>query len=514
MSLVSNLFLLFVAASVLVYYIVPHKFQWLVLLCFSYIYYLAGGVRYVGFLLFSTLITWLIALAVEKTEAKGSHKGARNLLVLGLLLNFGMLGVVKYTNFAIENLNALFHMNLRGMEILLPLGISFYTFQSMGYVMDVYREKVEPQKNVFKLALFVSFFPQIIQGPIAIYDNLAGQLYEGHDFKFRNIQKGAMLILWGALKKLVIADRAVNIINFVMDKPMSYSGTYVLFAALVYALQLYADFSGGIDIVRGVAEMFGINMSINFNHPYFSRSLTEYWHRWHMTLGDWCRNYIFYPLSISKKFLNFGKWLKPRFGKHISKVFPGCVASLITFIVIGVWHGSNLKYLYFGLWNGIVIMISELFAPVNNKVADKFFDATKLKRNGIFATIVSVIWTFIMVLIGYYFDIAKNATTAFRMLGKSVTDFHIGQLRPGMIIKNIGECGLDKADLLIIFVAAVALFFISLYEEKKKVDLRDVILSKKLPARWAILYVGIFVLIIFGYYGPGVNPADFVYMQF
>ena len=362
--------------------------------------------------------------------------------------------------------------------------------------------------------MFVAFFPQIIQGPIAIYDNLAGQLYEGHDFKFRNIQKGAMLILWGALKKLVIADRAVNIINFVMDKPMSYSGTYVLFAALVYALQLYADFSGGIDIVRGVAEMFGINMSINFNHPYFSRSLTEYWHRWHMTLGDWCRNYIFYPLSISKKFLNFGKWLKPRFGKHISKVFPGCVASLITFIVIGVWHGSNLKYLYFGLWNGIVIMISELFAPVNNKVADKFFDATKLKRNGIFATIVSVIWTFIMVLIGYYFDIAKNATTAFRMLGKSVTDFHIGQLRPGMIIKNIGECGLDKADLLIIFLAAVALFFISLYEEKKKVDLRDVILSKKLPARWAILYVGIFVLIIFGYYGPGVNPADFVYMQF
>ena len=140
--------------------------------------------------------------------------------------------------------------------------------------------------------MFVSFFPQIIQGPIAIYDNLAGQLYEGHDFKFRNIQKGAMLILWGALKKLVIADRAVNIINFVMDKPMSYSGTYVLFAALVYALQLYADFSGGIDIVRGVAEMFGINMSINFNHPYFSRSLTEYWHRWHMTLGDWCLSLI------------------------------------------------------------------------------------------------------------------------------------------------------------------------------------------------------------------------------
>lgn len=157
MSLVSNLFLLFVAVSVLVYYIVPHKFQWLVLLCFSYIYYLAGGVRYVGFILFSTLVTWGIALAVEKAEAGGSHKSARNFLVLGLILNFGMLGVIKYTNFMIENLNALFHMNLRGMEILLPLGISFYTFQSSGYLLDVYWKRCDAERNPVKYALFLSF---------------------------------------------------------------------------------------------------------------------------------------------------------------------------------------------------------------------------------------------------------------------------------------------------------------------------------------------------------------------
>ena len=157
MSLVSNLFLLFVAVSVLVYYIVPHKFQWLVLLCFSYIYYLAGGIRYVGFILFSTLVTWGIALAVEKAEAGGSHKSARNFLVLGLILNFGMLGVIKYTNFMIENLNALFHMNLRGMEILLPLGISFYTFQSSGYLLDVYWKRCDAERNPVKYALFLSF---------------------------------------------------------------------------------------------------------------------------------------------------------------------------------------------------------------------------------------------------------------------------------------------------------------------------------------------------------------------
>lgn len=282
----------------------------------------------------------------------------------------------------------------------------------------------------------------------------------------------------------------------------------------MYALQLYADFSGGIDIVRGIAEMFGITMSTNFNHPYFSRSLTEYWHRWHMTLGDWCRNYIFYPLSISKRFLNFGKWLKPRFGAHISKVLPGCIASVITFIVIGVWHGANMKYLYFGLWNGIVIMLAELFAPVNKKVAGGFFKLTGLREKGIFVTIVSVLWTFMLILVGYYFDIAANASAAFHMLFKSVTDFHISELGINNIILNLGACGLDEYDILLLIICTLLWFFISFVEENKKLDMRDFILSRKLPLRWAIIYLGIFIVIIFGYYGPGVNPADFVYMQF
>ena len=201
MSLVSNLFLLFVAASVLVYYIVPQKCQWLVLLCFSYIYYLVGGVKYVGFLLFSTLVTWLVALGVEKMKTKGSQKSARNLLILGLVLNFGMLGVVKYTNFFVENLNALFHMNLRGMEILLPLGISFYTFQSSGYLLDVYWKRCDAEKNPVKYALFVSFFPQILQGPIGRYSRLAHQLYEPHKFEGKNITRGFERILWGFFKE-------------------------------------------------------------------------------------------------------------------------------------------------------------------------------------------------------------------------------------------------------------------------------------------------------------------------
>ena len=300
-----------------------------------------------------------------------------------------------------------------------------------------------------------------------------------------NIKKGLLLILWGMLKKMVIADRALALVNLVTKDSASYTGSYILFAVILYALQLYCDFSGGIDIIRGVANLFGINMAENFRRPYFSTSLTEYWHRWHITLGNWCRNYIFYPLSISKKFLNFGKWLKPKFGKHIAKVFPGCVASLLTFIVIGVWHGSNLKYLYFGLWNGIVIMLSELFAPINEKIADKFFGVTKLKRKGVFATVVSVIWTFILVLVGYYFDVAQGAMDAFDMLFRSVTDFHITNFEWDTFYLLLHSSGLETSDFFILLIGAVSLFFISFYKEKKKVeDLREVILSMKTAARF------------------------------
>ena len=190
MSLVSNLFILFVAASLLVFYLVPHRFQWIVLLAFSYIYYIAGGPRYVVFILFSTIVTWFLALLIEKTEGNGNHKGAKRLLILGLILNFGMLGVVKYTNFTIENINALFHLHLREIELLFPLGISFYTFQSSGYLLDVYWKRCKAEKQPFKYALFVSFFPQILQGPIGRYSRLANQLYAEHKFEGQNIVRG------------------------------------------------------------------------------------------------------------------------------------------------------------------------------------------------------------------------------------------------------------------------------------------------------------------------------------
>lgn len=256
-----------------------------------------------------------IALAVEKAEAGGSHKSARNFLVLGLILNFGMLGVIKYTNFMIENLNALFHMNLRGMEILLPLGISFYTFQSSGYLLDVYWKRCDAERNPVKYALFVSFFPQILQGPIGRYSRLAHQLYEPHKFEGKNITRGFERILWGFFKKMILADWAAVFVDAIFDNPDQYSGL-AIFGVLFYTVQLYADFSGGMDVVIGIASMFGIELDENFKRPFFSISITDFWHRWHITLGTWMKDYVFYPVTLSKWMGKFGKWGKKVFGKR------------------------------------------------------------------------------------------------------------------------------------------------------------------------------------------------------
>ncbi len=295
MTLTSLSFYLLVLALLVLYYLVPKRFQWVVLLIGSYAFYAFVCLRYMGFIVITTLTTYFGARGMDAMTARmeqtvAAHKqdwereerkaykkrckSRRKALMIGILVfNFGILAVLKYYNFFAESMEALFAsigltVSLGHIGLLLPLGISFYTFQSMGYVLDVYREKVPAERNVGKLALFVSFFPQIIQGPIGVYDQLAHQLYDEHKYNFDNIRYGAELILWGFFKKLVIADRAVGMIHTVAGAYTDYAGTYVLLAALVYALQLYADFSGGIDISRGVAQMRKLPPAVLLAHAH------------------------------------------------------------------------------------------------------------------------------------------------------------------------------------------------------------------------------------------------------
>lgn len=532
MSYTSLRFMVFVAVCFALYYVFPRKRRWWVLLAASMGFYAIVCLKYIPFIIMTSLSTYAGGLLLqeyidisglciksnksiwsreEKAQFKTKTERVRKIITTSILiLNFGILGFLKYYNFFARSISAVLNPlggDIPQLDLFLPLGISFYTFQSMGYIIDIYRQKYVAEKNYAKILLFTSFFPQIVQGPISFYSQLAGQLYMGHTLVFENIKQGVLLVTWGFFKKLVIADRLAHTVSMIPPAFSEYSGTVILLTALFYAVQLYADFSGGIDISRGVAQLFGIDLAENFKRPYFSRTLSEYWHRWHITLGAWLREYLFYPIAMSKLFQRFGKKLKQHFGMKVSKVLPTSVASLITFIVVGVWHGAYWKYVAFGVWNGMVIMVSTLMAErfvrwknvLHIKDTNKLFIAFQMFR------------TFLIVLAGYYFDIAPHFHGAVEMMYRSVTDFHISEL---VSPELFGVIAVSKAQLIVVGVASLLVLLVSILQECSERSLRERICNKNFVIQSAVFVVLFWLTAIFGVYGPGTDVVEFVYMQF
>ena len=540
MSYVSLAFLAFVLITTAVYFLFPvKKYQWTVLLVASYVFYLMAGYRHVAFIALTTASTYFSALWIDKisTQAASERKvhkadwsreekkafklrtdnAKRRIVLLDVALNLGILAFLKYYNFFSDSINSLLSLggaslSLPTLKLFLPLGISFYMFQSIGYVLDVSREKVKAERNFAKVALFVSFFPQIIQGPISFYDQLAGQLYASHRFDFTRLKHGSKLILWGLFKKMVIADRAYIAIKTVLAGYGDYSGTTLTFTVLLYALQLYTDFSGGIDLSRGVAQILGIDMAQNFRRPYFATTINDYWRRWHITLGAWMKEYVFYPLALSKSFARLSKRIKAsrfgasRAGAHVAKVLPSSLASLIVFFLVGVWHGANWKYVAFGLWNGGVIMLSMLLEPAFERLT--LVLRINVKRRPFL--LFQMLRTFLIVFIGYVFDVAADFTASMYTFRRMLfdQDFSRG-------LAEIGTLGLSAADYLILLIGTAVLFAVSVVQERHPASsLRAMLDRRNVLVRHALLLGCILSILIFGIYGPGYDPADFVYMQF
>ncbi|MBO7252671.1 MAG: MBOAT family protein [Oscillospiraceae bacterium] len=540
MSYTSLKFAFFVAVLAAVYFLFPFKKQkWTVLLAGSYLFYLLAGYRYAFYILITTLTTYLAGIYLDKISVKAKEilaqnktqwdreqkkafknetgKKKRRIVASVLVLNFGILGFLKYYNFFAGSLNDVLGVfgipfSAPTLQLILPLGISFYTFQSMGYVIDVYREKVKAEKNLAKIALFVSFFPQIIQGPIGLYDDLARQLYEPHDFDFTRFKHSCELILWGVFKKLIIADRAVQVISGATNNYGDYNGTALMLIVLLYALQLYADFSGGIDISRGVAQIFGIQMAENFRRPYFARNISEYWRRWHMSLGAWMRDYVFYPIAMSKLFLNASKAMKKsrfgatQFGAHVAKVLPTSFASLIVFFLVGVWHGDNWKYAAFGLWNGGIIMLSTLLEPV----FESWAVGLKIKTASFGFRLFQMARTFLVVAIGYVFDIAPDLLDSLISFKRILLDqnWQVG-------LAQIRQLPLDAWDYLVLAISSLILLGASIIQERNDgKTIRQMLDEKPFALRLFVILMGIMMIMVFGWYGPGFSAAEFVYMQF
>lgn len=527
MSLFSVSFIGFMIILTALYFLLPKKFQWFVLLAASTVFYLASGWQGMIFILVTVISQYFLALALERKNSEmagelssGELDGKqtkqvkqryaakkKRYVLFSVLINLGILCFFKFANSAVGIIDQIFGMQAGPLDILAPLGLSYYTFKSIGYVIDVYRGRVKAQRNILKLALFISYFPALLQGPIDRYEDLADQLLAEHSFDYRRVAFGAQRMLWGYIKKLVIAERIGVIVNQVLGHYVSkgYVGFTMFFAMAVYGFEIYADFSGGIDVVCGLSEIFGISMTENFRRPFFATSVAEYWQRWHITLGAWMRTYVFYPLSLSQSFSKLGRKCRKTFGDRFGKLIAPSIASFITFFLVGMWHGVGWKYVMYALYNAFFVSTGTLFEGVYAKGRAIF------KING-----ESKLWhlfqlgrTFFIVTIGRYMGRAKGGRDFLRGLKATFTHFNPGVFLDGTFF----QLGLDKPNFFVMLLLIIGLMAVD-YIGEKGIRVRETVAEQNIIVRWCIYYAAIFGLIIFGMYGPGYDAASFVYEQF
>lgn len=529
MSFASLTFLVFLLGLMLVYFLVPGRARWGVLLAGSYAFIAVSSPHTAVYLLLATAAAFLAALKIQSVQSAFAARSGREAwtagekrarrracqrekrlwLALALSAVFGMLLVLKYANFAIDNLNALLGPagGLRRVEWLLPLGISFYTLQVSGYLIDVYRGKYAADQHFFKFALFASWFPQLVQGPISRYDALAAQLYEGHAFDWRRMKSGALRMLWGYFKKLVIADRLALVVEplFTDFAGQGYAGAYIWAAAVLYTFQIYADFSGGMDIVLGMSEIFGIRMTENFRRPILAGSVAEFWQRWHITLGSWMRDYLFYPLALSGRFNRLGKRLRRRFGPYVGKVAPAVLASFIVFTCVGVWHGAEWKYVVYGFYQALFVSTATLLEPLYARMRKGLHVWEKSAGFQAFR----VLRTFLIIMVGRVLSRAGSLGDALAMLGAGVSAWNPQVLWDGSFL----AFGVTAAEWVVLAVAVAAWMAVDALNERGVV-VRERLEARALPLRWAAYILGAMIVLIFGVYGPGFDAASFIYGGF
>lgn len=523
-------FLLFVLVLFVVYYAVPKSWQWKLLLVASYLFYFIAGPVYCLYILITTVSTWFTGCRIGEIqqrqerylkqhkqeldrEARKSYKASMkkktwHLLLFCLLFNLGILAVLKYTNFTIANLNAVLHVfgsgkQLSPFELVLPMGISFYTFQAMGYIIDVYRGTVAAERNPFRFALFVSFFPQLVQGPISRFGDLSKSLFAQHTPEWRNISFGLQRILWGFFKKLVIADRMLVAVNAIIRNPEECRGIYVFAGMLFYALELYADFTGGIDITIGVAQVLGIEVTENFRRPYFSKNIKEYWNRWHITMGTWFTEYIFYPISVCKPMLKLSKLSRNHLGEVIGKRVTVYLSSFAVWFATGIWHGASWNFIVWGLGNWVVIMASQELEPLYAKFHKRF--AVKEKWG---FRLFQVVRTVLLMSCLRMFDCYRDVPLTFRMFGSMFTGWNWKILWDGSLL----QLGLTAVDFGILTFGLLLLVAVSLLQRKGSV--RERLYTLPFALRYVILYGLFLCVLLMGAYGVGYDASQFIYNQF
>lgn len=496
MQFTSFAFMVFFPIVVLCFYILPRKARTLWLLLASYYFYMGWNQLYALLILTSTVITYFCGIGLAKVPREQTAK-RRAVLLAGILSNLAILIFFKYYYFlhdSVATAASWFGVSIADsrLTIVLPVGISFYTFQALGYVIDVYRGDVQAEKNFLRYALFVSFFPQLVAGPIERSGHLLTQI-EGISHKpswnFDKVTRGLLMMLWGYFMKMVIADRAAVLVDQVFDTYYLFHGTALLLGMLCFAVQLYCDFASYSAIAIGAAKILGIELMPNFAAPFFSRSVSEFWRRWHISLSSWLRDYIYIPLGGSRC-------------SRLRKYFN----TMVTFLVSGLWHGASWHFVFWGALQGIFIVIGDISAPLKERVNQAF--SIKTKSAGFKAG--QVFMTFVLFLVSFTFFRADSIRDGAYYLERMVRHFDIWSLFDGSVF----TLGLDTKEMAVLTVGIVILLIVDWYYQKRRAYFDTLVKEQCLAVQYLIVLVLFVMILILGVYGEGYQAAEFIYFQF
>lgn len=491
-------FLIFFPIVVLLYFVFPKKVRYIWLLIASYYFYMCWNAKYALLMLFSTIVTWLSGLVLEKIKKADYDERRRERLkkscvAVSFILNLSVLFFFKYVNFAVENLNWILEqvhveLNLPAVDIILPVGISFYTFQALSYTVDVYRDEIYAEKNILRYALFVSFFPQLVAGPIERSKNLLKQLAVPSRFDFDRAKEGILLMIWGYFLKVVLSDRIAIFVDTVYNGFETYQGGYIIVATILFAVQIYCDFGGYSCIAMGAAKILGINLMENFNAPYLSRSVAEFWRRWHISLSTWFRDYLYIPLGGNRK---------GSVRKYINL--------MIVFLASGLWHGAQWTYVIWGGLNGIYQVIGSLLKPVRTSLIKVFH----LNRESLGHKLLQTFTTFCFIDFSWIFFRAQSLSEALAMIKSMFTVWN-----PWIFFdESLFECGLDRKNFYVMLFSILLLLIADICKYKG-LKIRKIILEQDWWFRWMIYIVSVILILVVGVWGSGYDQAGFIYFQF
>lgn len=519
---------LFLPLVLLIYQLAPKNRRWIVLLLAGYTFFWLISGKLLIYLIGTTLIThyigvWLAWLKMrckierenktreEKLKLREQYKKKERMVLWGgILLLMSALAYLKYYNFFAKNVNLV--LNAAGSSFLfeaktliLPIGISFYTLQAIGYMADVYWERIEPERRLGKLALFLGFFPQIMEGPISMYSQTADALWECNSLKGENLSQGCVRILWGLFKKMIIADRLYLLVKTVFDHYENYSGIVVAAAAVAYTIQLYMEFSGCMDIVIGSGKLFGVTLPENFRQPFASKNAAEFWRRWHMTLGAWLKAYVFYPVSVSGLVKNWNRFAKKHFNKYIARLGVSALSLFPVWLFNGLWHGASWHYIFYGMYYYVILLFGVAVEPVRSSILNR----CHLDENALYWKIPRILKTWVIIFTGELFFRANGLRAGMHMFRSIFQNFEVQKLWDGTFL----TFGLDVADYIVIAAGCVVVAIVGTLKERNllgEVGVRRL----QLPVRWAVYYGLILAVVIFGAYGTGYQQVDLIYAGF